>query len=46
MSLKKLPCEYKELQMSRFKHCFGDLSEDDQLNIMKSISKITELVKV
>lgn len=46
MALKKLPCEYKELRISRWERCFGDLSIKDQLELMKVISKICNICEV
>ena len=46
MSLPKLPCEYPILIKNRFKECFGDLSETQQLKIMETIINISKLVEV
>lgn len=46
MALPKLPCEYKELQRRRWKDCFGNLSEEEQLKLIKVIQRITEICEV
>ncbi len=46
MALRKLPCEYPEIRKARWKACFGDLSESDQIKLMDRISKICDICKV
>ncbi len=46
MALKKLPCEYPELQEKRWKECFGMFTDEEQLKLMNQISKICDICAV
>lgn len=46
MALNKLPAEYRETHISRFKECFGNLSIEEQISLADFILKINEITGI